>query len=509
LAPRVKTDRDGLPGSRMRLTERQAAAANGDPRTHTTPGLSHSTRIHDTTPRVLQSTRIIAIVTAAVSGVATIAFFLLPQLRLSGQWPAVRLALETSGSLIAVVATFLVYGRLLRRTYLNELLLASALAVLAVSNLFYVTLPTVAGWAPDDLTVWAAPFARGLGALLFTLAAFIPRRRLRRSGPVLALAGLSMITALGLATIFIHAFSERWDTKFAVTITLHSAFQAHPALSAFELLVALIYGLAAIGFLGRSQRFGDEFLGWLAVAAVLAVASHVNYSLFPVSSQSVLYTGDVFRFAFYVALLVGCMREIRSYWSALSEAAVLEERRRIAHDLHDGLAQELAYISRNLDLITVDANRETMGRVRLAVERAQLESRRAIHALAPSMNQAVEVSLAEAAVEIAERYRIQLELDIAPGIQLSPTRAEALVRIAAEAITNAARHSGAGQVALHLERDGSLVRLQIADRGRGFDTSVPGTGFGLIAMRERARSVGGELRICSAPGRGSEVEVSI
>ena len=284
----------------------------------------------------------------------------------------------------------------------------------------------------------------------------------------------------------------------------------------FELLVALLYGLAAVGFLRRSKLSGDEFLGWLAVAAALAAASHINYSLFPtLFSQSVLYTGDVFRFAFYVVLLIACLREIRSYWSQLSDAAVLQERRRIARDLHDGLAQELAYISRNLEratgLLRADKAQaaDTLARLRLAVERAQLESGRAISALAPARDQAMEVALAEAAAETAERFRIGLELDLIPGVKLSPARVEALVRIACEAITNAARHSGAARVTLRLRRDGPLVRLRVADSGRGFDPAAPAAGFGLIAMRERASSVGAELHIRSAPGRGSEVDVCV
>ncbi len=462
----------------------------------------------------MQTTRAVAGVTAVVGGVATVGFALLPQLHLDYQWPSVRLALEASGSLIVLVATFLVFGRLLRRTYLNELLLACALAVLALSNLFFVTVPSVAGWAPDDLTVWAAPFARSLGAALFAVAAFVPHRPLRRSGPLLALSAVGVITALGLAAIFVHTFAERWPPEYAATVTpeavAHPAFRTYPALLAFELLLAALYGLAAVGLLNRSRRFNDEFFGWLAIAAVLAVISHVNYSLFPsLYSQSVLYTGDVFRFAFYVALLVGSLREISSYWQALSEAAILEDRRRISRDLHDGLAQELAYISRNLDLVTGGVDGDVVERLRQAAERAQLESRRTINALAPARNRAVEIALAEAAAEIAERFRVDLELDLVPGVQLSPTRAEAIVRIACEAITNAARHSGAAKVTLRLERDGSLVRLRVSDRGRGFDTTVPGSGFGLISMRDRARSVGGELRICSAPGRGSEVEVSV
>jgi two-component system, NarL family, sensor histidine kinase LiaS len=121
----------------------------------------------------------------------------------------------------------------------------------------------------------------------------------------------------------------------------------------------------------------------------------------------------------------------------------------------------------------------------------------------------VEVALAQAVSEVAERFRIRLDLDVVSGVQLSPARTEALVRIACEAVTNAARHSGAKNVTLRLQRDGSSVRLQVADRGCGFDANEPGSGFGLIAMRERAQSVGGEMHIWSTPGRGSEVDVAV
>jgi signal transduction histidine kinase len=181
----------------------------------------------------------------------------------------------------------------------------------------------------------------------------------------------------------------------------------------------------------------------------------------------------------------------------------------MARDLHDGLAQELAYICRNLDLVTGETNRDSVGRLRSAVERAQLELRSAINALAPPIDQDVEVALVEAVSEIAERAKIELDLDIVPGVRLPPRRAEALVRIACEAVSNAARHSGARSVTLRLEREGSLVRLRVADRGCGFDITAPRGGFGLTAMRERARSVGAELSIRSSPGRGSEVHAAI
>lgn len=203
------------------------------------------------------------------------------------------------------------------------------------------------------------------------------------------------------------------------------------------------------------------------------------------------------------------VREIRSRWPALSEAAVLEERRRIARNLHDGLAQELAYLRRNLTALNGTVDTETRVRLQQAAERAQLEARLAIKTLAAPRRESANVGIAEAAGEVAARDHIRLELDVVPGIRLPAIRAEALARIACEAVGNAAHHSGAEWVTLSLRRDGSRVRLRVSDRGAGFDPAGPATGFGLISMRERASSVGGDLRISSVPGHGTEVVATL
>ena len=135
------------------------------------------------------------------------------------------------------------------------------------------------------------------------------------------------------------------------------------------------------GSCGASRRSRDEFLGWLAVAAMLAAASQVNYLLSAMNPQS-LYGADALRCLFYAVLLLGSMREIWSYWHALSKAAVLEERQRIACELHDGVAQELAYLARNLESLDGSADEDGLDRLRRAVERARLESRRVISAAA-------------------------------------------------------------------------------------------------------------------------------
>jgi signal transduction histidine kinase len=450
--------------------------------------------------------------TAIVLVTAIAAVALAPRFHVGYRRQAADLSVETALSVIGLLSYGLVFGWLRRRTRLNELMLAYAIAVVALSTLFLVTIPSVAGWAPDDVTVWEAPVIGSFGALLFVLAAWVPNRPLRRSGPLLA-AGAGGVTAALLLTMdLVPAFARSWPPRAVASLTLGSSVQSgvplHLAQLGLQLAMAVLYGVAAVGFLRRFRRGRDEFLGWLAVAAVLAAASQVDYLLADIDPQF-LYGGDALRCSFYAVLLLGSTREIWSYWHALPEAAVLEERQRIACELHDGVAQELAYLARNLEALDGEADEDGLDRLRRAVERARLESRRVISAVAPPGGQPLEVALAEAVTEVAERYHVVLDLDLTSDIRLPAPRREAFVRIACEAVTNAARHSGADRVNLGLERDGSGVRLWISDQGHGFDTADPGGGFGLTSMRERAHSVGAELVVSSEPGHGSQVEVAL
>ncbi len=449
-------------------------------------------------------------VLAVVLGVATFALAALPQLQFAFYGMLLHVVLETAASLIAFLAGFLVYGRLRRCGGLNELLLACALAMLALVNLCLLMTPVLARLLANDLLVWVLLTGRSLGAISFALAAFCPPRRLRRPGLELAasVAGGSLIVVLTAAAL--HGFAGDLARRLAIALAPNSlqrpGLGGHPALLTLQLTTTVLYAAATVGFLRRFRRSGDEFFGWLAISGVLAGLSLLNYSLYPSPYSQLVHAGDIFRLCFYAILLVGSMREIWSHWLALSEAAVLAERQRIARDLHDGLAQELACLARNLDSLGGERSEETLSLLRRAVERARLESWRVVSGLTTPYVEPVEVALAAAVAEVADRYHIGLQLDIAAGVKVSAVREDALLRIACEAVANAARHSGASQVNLQLERNGSRLRLRVSDQGRGFDPSVTSGGFGLISMRQRARSVGGELRISSAPGGGSEVE---
>jgi signal transduction histidine kinase len=458
----------------------------------------------------MRDVRIRVLVVLSVSGAITVVAALLPALDLASRAPTLRAALDTAPPLIALVAGFVVLGRLLRWARLSDLALVCSLGALALSELALVSVPVLAERFRPDLSVWAALAGSAFGAALFAVAAFVPRRTLRRPRLALSASGAGVAATLLMIALLASAFAARLPKvpagPTAPVLLAGPDLRADAALPAVEITLAAIYGLAAVGFLRRSERFHDEFYGWLAVAAVLSVAAHVNYFLYPRLYAQFVSIGDVFLVCFYAVLLAGSARELWSHWRALSEAAVLEERRRIARDLHDGPAQELAYLLRNLDSLNGMVDKETKAHLRRAAERAQLEVRLAIDTFAAAHSQSVNVAVAQAVGEVAARDHITLELDIVPGIRLSAARADALVRIAREAVGNAARHSGAARVSLNLQRRGSRVRLRVTDDGTGFDPVATAGGFGLTSMRERASLVGGDLWISSAPGRGTQVE---
>lgn len=449
---------------------------------------------------------------ASMVGVAVCALAMLPQLQFARHGMSLHLALETAASLIALLAGFLVFGRLRRCGGLNDLLLADALAVLVLLNLCLLVMPGLAQSSAKDVMVWALLVGRFMGAALFALAAFAPWRRLWRPGLALAatVVGGSIVVVLMAAAL--NGYAGSLAHGLALELSPDSqkglALDQHPAVLALQLTTAAFYGTAAVGFFCRSRQFGDHFLGWLTVSGILAAFGYLNYALYSYPYSQMVHTGDIFRICFYTTLLIGSMREIWSYWHALSEAAVLEERRRIACDLHDGLAQELAYLARNL-ATDREPGEETLQLLRTAVERARLESRRVVSTLAATGGEPVEIALTKATAEVAKRFQLRLRLDLAPGVKVSAEREDALVRIACEAIANVGLHSGASEVNLKLERDGPRVRLRVSDRGRGFDPARTGGGFGLTAMHQRTCAVGGELRISSTMGGGSEVEAAL
>ncbi len=113
--------------------------------------------------------------------------------------------------------------------------------------------------------------------------------------------------------------------------------------------------------------------------------------------------------------------------------------------------------------------------------------------------------------EVAERYRINLEVDRDDSLTADSDQRHALLRIAREAVSNAVRHGKAERISVRLTRVDGESRLTVEDDGAGFDvdaTIAAGSGYGLTSMRDRARGLPGTLTVQSHPGRGSVVTVA-
>jgi signal transduction histidine kinase len=188
-------------------------------------------------------------------------------------------------------------------------------------------------------------------------------------------------------------------------------------------------------------------------------------------------------------------------------AAVLDERRRIARELHDGVAQDLAYIvSRTRSMAHKGADRRTVRDIGDAASRALDESRRAIATLRRREDVPFRELFEATALELEHREGARLRYRIPSDFDPSAASRDALLGIVREAVTNAARHARASEIEIDLRHSDDL-RIRIRDNGMGFDPGAPRGGFGLAGMRERARAVGGDLQLSSRPGTGTEIEV--
>jgi signal transduction histidine kinase len=202
------------------------------------------------------------------------------------------------------------------------------------------------------------------------------------------------------------------------------------------------------------------------------------------------------------------------------EAAVLEERGRLAREIHDGLAHYLTVINVQLEaaekLATADPVRslEHVGRARRLTLACLQDVRRSVGALrAATLEElSLPVSLRQLVSEFAASTGLQVELALPEQVRPAPEVGLALYRAAQEGLTNAQRHARAHSVCLSLRtraRDG--LELIVEDDGIGPDAGAVshGEGFGLLGLRERVELLGGRVSFDARPGGGSRLTVSL
>ena len=204
------------------------------------------------------------------------------------------------------------------------------------------------------------------------------------------------------------------------------------------------------------------------------------------------------------------------------EEAITQERRRIAREIHDGVAQSLAYLNLKTELLDrlvtrdPDAARAQAAMIREMLQSAMAELRRCIGDLrrpASGQGAAITAQLRTLASSLSEMPNLQLALQEVSGARLAPDVERTVLGIVREALQNIRKHADAKTVQVEVTREGEALRVLVADDGHGFQPEQqqadPGQHFGLLQMRELAQELGGDLAIASQPGIGTRIEALI
>lgn len=416
---------------------------------------------------------------------------------------------ETFAAAGALLLATLFYGRFRQRRLVPDLLGCVAFAVLGLGNVAYGVLPLLAAphlhWRDMHSAALLTGFA---GAVFFAFASAARMVEARRRHGWLLAVGL--LFAAGTVAALTWRYGAHFDLSTSYSSSEASTATDNTAATVVQTASAAAFVLASLRFYLAGARGGDLFCGWLAVAAACWALARANFAVTPAHYSGAITLGDWFRLSAYAIAVIAAGAELGAYWRGLSHRAVLEERRRIARDLHDGLAQELAFITNQSQQVAADPTTDGALLLARAAQRALDESRRAVAALTAPIGEPLEVALGREIEELSARLRVRVVPDLAPIGKVSPETRETVLRIAREAITNAARHGQSTRINVQLtNHDG--ITLRVVDNGRGFRPEAFNNGaaagrYGLVSMRERAEAMGGDLAITSRLFFGSTVE---
>jgi two-component system, NarL family, sensor histidine kinase DegS len=211
---------------------------------------------------------------------------------------------------------------------------------------------------------------------------------------------------------------------------------------------------------------------------------------------------------------VAAHREVVVLQSDLKELAVVEERNRLAREIHDGLGASLSsLIIQSEYLMNLAKNDEGLKaeitELKASAEEAIEELRRNLRMMREDFDLAT--GLEDYVKTFTERTQLPVTFEkFGYAQKLSPEAQLSLFRVLQECLNNAAKHAAAKNVIVKLQLSDVTVMLSIKDDGKGFDPRQPKAGhYGLVNMRERAMKVQGEVIIDSTPGAGTQVTFSV
>lgn len=210
-------------------------------------------------------------------------------------------------------------------------------------------------------------------------------------------------------------------------------------------------------------------------------------------------------------------QELQAHVQTKEQLATLEERQRIARDLHDSVKQQVFATTLQIGAarLNLDKDKSVVQKHLTEAEKMATEARaeltRLINALKPA--ELEHKTFVTAIRELAESWTAQHGMKLEPHLsdlpQLSDDVQQVLYRVAQEALANIAKHSEARNVSVRLEQDLGIITLEVSDDGKGFKSNKVQKGVGLRSMQERLEAIGGKLDIQSIPNKGTLVTANI
>jgi signal transduction histidine kinase len=417
--------------------------------------------------------------------------------------PSLRAALEMMMTLFALAGAWLLRAQFTSSRRLRDLQLLAGALVLGLINLAVAALPAAFDMHDGAYFAIAQLWGRLFVAGIFAAAAFMPGDWLvaRRRHPLAIVAGLS-VAGLVIAGVggLIGAANEPSDS---LPVT-----SGHPVLAIVVVSATAILLYTAVGFIQRQRDERDRIAGVVALALVLlAGASFARLLAGPLVPGRIGAAEALSTLAAGLILVAAVIRE-RQVHARISKATALAERRRVARDLHDGIAQDLAFIAAHGPRFVEELGDDHP--MVVAARRALAISRSTISELSDPGAVTAYEALEAVAHELGDRFGISIAVNVQLVGELEPHERENVTRIAREAIANAARHGGARNVVVSLRETDTRIALRVVDDGCGIvgaDLLPAPEGFGLRSMRERAAALGGQLNVRQPRMGGTELEV--
>jgi signal transduction histidine kinase len=215
--------------------------------------------------------------------------------------------------------------------------------------------------------------------------------------------------------------------------------------------------------------------------------------------------------------LLQALEQERSLKRRIEEMAAIEERNRIARDIHDSLGHSLTALNVQLQaaasLFAIDPAQAQpfLSQAQRLAATAIRDVRQSVRALRE--DEGVEQPLEDAIASLAEEFRQVTGVTPTTRIQLTEpvpvSVSKTLYRVVQEALTNVSKYAMATQVEIQLMTTDALVCLTFRDNGKGFNFNQETSGFGLQGMQERVAAVNGNFRLISEPGAGCQIEIEI